>query len=73
MISDQVMYARPSGPTVTSENWVSRSGVPSPSLIGIGSVQVTRFASQRTAWISAVNSNAGLFESNVVYVIQTYR
>src|SRR5215210_1274046 len=72
-ISDHVMYARPSGPTVTSENCVSTSGVPSPSLIGIGSVQVTRFSSQRTAWISAVNSNAGVLKSNVVYVTQTYR
>src|SRR5919199_2693759 len=64
-----VMYARPSGPTVTSLNWTSLSTVE----IGIGSVQVTRFASHRTALIETAVYPSGAFWSKAKseYVTQT--
>ncbi len=52
---------RPSGPTVTSENWVSWSS----TLIGIGSVQLDKSAVQRTAKISARVKPSGAVSSMV--------
>jgi hypothetical protein len=69
-IRDQVMYALPSGPIVTSLNWMSSSIV----LIWIGAVHVVSVMSQRTALMLASNAWFGLAgaSSKSLNVTHTY-